>query len=110
VIITDAALEWQSMSFPVKDLMLFETMTCFSMADICDGMGMYSYIMSNKTGAMVPRSPTLTKRRKRSTRTLLFPDDEARTRAVKPATSFPPMKTPTYKMDYSAHVEALQVQ
>lgn len=49
VIITNASLQWQQMSFPVKDLMLRETRTDAMMA-ICNGLNFRAELLSSEKG------------------------------------------------------------
>lgn len=49
VIITNASLQWQQMSFPVKDLMLRETRTDAMMA-ICNGLNFKAELLSSEKG------------------------------------------------------------
>lgn len=104
VIITDASLQWQSMSFPVKDLMLFETMTA-AQADICDGMGMYMYLMNNKNNQGTTFT-NLNEAKKSQYQDFIIPDDEARTEQLG-ENLIPADKGNTLKTDFS-HVEVLQ--
>lgn len=104
VIVTDASLQWQSMSFPVKDLMLFETMNA-SMADICDGMGMYSYIMASKVGAGTTFT-NLNEAKKSQYQDFIIPDAESRIEQLS-INLIPEEKNASLKIDYS-HVEVLQ--
>lgn len=104
VIITDASLKWQSMSVPVKDLMLFETMTA-AQSSICDGMGMYMYLMNNKGGEGTTFT-NLNEAKKSQYQDFIIPDDEARTEqtaenVINKDTGF------DLKTDFS-HVEVLQ--
>ena len=50
LIITEADVNWQPMSFPTKDLMLFEELTADKMA-IVDIYGLNSYVFSQEKGA-----------------------------------------------------------
>lgn len=50
IIITEANVQWQPMSFPTKDLMLFEEMTADKMA-ILDAYGMSANLFSTEKGA-----------------------------------------------------------
>lgn len=50
LIITEADVNWQAMSFPTKDLMLFEELTADKLA-IVDAYGLNSYIFSQEKGA-----------------------------------------------------------
>jgi HK97 family phage portal protein len=50
IIITEANVQWQPMSFPTKDLMLFEEMTADKMA-ILDAYGMSVNLFSTEKGA-----------------------------------------------------------
>jgi len=104
IIITDAALNWQSMSFPVKDLMLFETMTA-SQAEICDGMGMYTYLMNNKSGQGTTFT-NLNEAKKSQYQDFIIPDDEARTEQLS-ENLIPEGENFYIKTDFS-HVEVLQ--
>lgn len=104
VIITDASLNWQSMSFPVKDLMLFEMMTA-SMAGICNGMGMYAYLMNPINGQGTTFN-NLNEAKKSQYQDFIIPDDEARTEQL--SENIIPTDTGfTLKTDFS-HVEVLQ--
>lgn len=104
VIITDASLKWQSMSTPVKDLMLFETMTS-AQSDICDGMGMYMYLMNNK-GGQGTTFTNLNEAKKSQYQDFIIPDDEARTEQMA-ENLIPSDKGLDLKTDFS-HVEVLQ--
>jgi hypothetical protein len=104
VIITDASLKWQAMSFPMKDLMLFETMTA-AQADICDGMGMYAYLMNNKAGDGTTFT-NLGEAKKSQYQDFIIPDDDARAEQMS-ASIIPEDEGAYLKVDYS-HVEALQ--
>jgi hypothetical protein len=104
VIITDASLKWQSMSFPVKDLMLFETMTA-AQAEICDGMGMYSYLMNSKEAAGTTFT-NLNEAKKSQYQDFTIPDDEARTEQLS-QNIVDPNQPVFLNVDYS-HVECLQ--
>jgi hypothetical protein len=104
VIITDASLKWQSMSFPVKDLMLFETLTA-STANICDGMGMYVYLMSSKQGEGTTFT-NLNEAKKSQYQDFTIPDDEARSEQL--SENLISRDEGVYlNVDYS-HVECLQ--
>lgn len=74
IIITDASLKWQSMTVPVKDLMLFETMTA-SKENLCDALGMYSYIMAGGKGTTFAN---LNEAKKAQYQDFIIPDAEAR--------------------------------
>jgi phage portal protein BeeE len=50
LIITEAEVTWQPMSYPTKDLMLFEEMTADKMA-IIDAYGLNVYLFSQDKGA-----------------------------------------------------------
>jgi phage portal protein BeeE len=50
LIITEADVSWQPMSFPTKDLMLYEELTADKMA-IVDIYGLNSYVFSQEKGA-----------------------------------------------------------
>ena len=50
IIITEANVQWQPMSFPTKDLMLFEEMTADKLA-ILDAYGMSANLFSTEKGA-----------------------------------------------------------
>tara|TARA_R110000772_G_scaffold88986_1_gene184631 strand:- start:943 stop:2163 length:1221 start_codon:yes stop_codon:yes gene_type:complete len=50
LIITEADVSWQPMSFPTKDLMLYEELTADKMA-IVDIFGLNSYVFSQEKGA-----------------------------------------------------------
>lgn len=50
IIITEAQVSWQPMSFPTKDLMLFEEMTADKLA-IIDAFGLSSNLFSSEKGA-----------------------------------------------------------
>tara|TARA_R110001606_G_scaffold85719_6_gene194312 strand:+ start:4381 stop:5604 length:1224 start_codon:yes stop_codon:yes gene_type:complete len=50
LIITEADVNWQPMSFPTKDLMLYEELTADKMA-IVDIFGLNSYVFSQEKGA-----------------------------------------------------------
>ena len=50
LIITEAEVNWQPMSYPTKDLMLFEEMTADKMA-IIDTYGLNAYLFSQEKGA-----------------------------------------------------------
>lgn len=50
LIITEAEVNWQPMSYPTKDLMLFEEMTADKMA-IIDTFGLNAYLFSQEKGA-----------------------------------------------------------
>lgn len=104
IIITDANLSWQSMSYPTKDLMLFEAMTA-AMAEICNGMGMYAYIMAgaNDKGTTFTN---LGEAKKSQYQDFIIPDDQARTEQL--GKGLLPADSNAYvTVDYS-HVESLQ--
>ena len=50
LIITEADVNWQPMSYPTKDLLLFEELTADKMA-IIDAYGLNAYIFSQEKGA-----------------------------------------------------------
>lgn len=104
IIITDAALQWQSMSYPVKDLMLFETMNA-SKAVICDGIGMYSYLMNPINGQGTTFN-NLNEAKKSQYQDFIIPDDDARNEQIS-ENVIPAEEGLTLKTDFS-HVEVLQ--
>ena len=103
VIITDASLKWQQMGSPVKDMMLFETITDAQNA-ICDGMGIYTFLMAgsgkNTTFA------NLEEAKKSQYQDFIIPDDDARTEQLSEGI-IPTEEKPYIIVDYS-HVEVLQ--
>lgn len=104
VIITDASLKWQSMSYPVKDMMLFEIMNA-ALGDICDGMGMYAYLMTSKLGAGATFA-NLNEAKKSQYQDFIIPDDQARTQQLSD-NLLDPSENCYLDVDYS-HVEVLQ--
>ncbi|HEY4288260.1 MAG TPA: phage portal protein [Puia sp.] len=104
IIITDASLNWQSMSFPTKDLMLFEAMTA-AQANICDGIGMYAYLMNPKNG-LGTTFANLNEAKKSQYQDFIIPDDEARTEQLG-KNLIPADENLSLKTDFS-HVEVLQ--
>jgi hypothetical protein len=50
VLITETELEWHPMSYPTKDLMLFEELTADKLA-VIDAFGLNYYIFSNENGS-----------------------------------------------------------
>lgn len=104
VIVTDAALKWQSMSFPVKDLMLFELMNA-SLAEICDGVGLYAYLMNNRNNVGTTFA-NLNEAKKSQYQDFIIPDSEARIEQLS-QNIIPESEDAYLKIDYS-HVEVLQ--
>jgi hypothetical protein len=104
IIITDASLQWQSMSFPVKDLQLFESMTA-AMAEICDGAGLYAYLMNPRNGLGTTFN-NLSEAKKSQYQDFIIPDDEARTEQLG-KNLIPDDENLSLKTDFS-HVEVLQ--
>lgn len=104
VIITDASLQWQNMSYPVKDLMLFEAMTA-AKGGICDGMGMYSYLMNPVNGQGTTFN-NLNEAKKSQYQDFIIPDDEGRTEQLG-QNLIPEDENLSLKTDFS-HVEVLQ--
>jgi hypothetical protein len=103
VIITDAALNWQSMAMSPTELGVFETMTA-SQAAICDGMGMYQYIMAN--GGKSTTFTNLNEAKKSQYQDFIIPDDDSRTEQL--SEGIIPTEDKGYiTVDYS-HVECLQ--
>lgn len=104
VIITDANLKWQAMSSPIRDMMLFENMNA-AMQEICDGMGVYSYLMNNKLNQGTTFN-NLNEAKKSQYQDFIIPDDESRTEQL--SENIIPEEWNAYlTVDYS-HIEALQ--
>lgn len=104
VIITDASLKWQSMSFPMDELGLFDTMNA-SLSNICDGMGLYSYLVSPKDGKGTTFT-NLNEAKKSQYQDFTIPDDEARTQQLSEGL-VPEDQNIDITVDYT-HVECLQ--
>lgn len=104
VIVTDAALKWQSMSFPVKDLMLFELMTA-SLSEICDGVGIYSYLMNSRNSEGTTFN-NLNEAKKSQYQDFIIPDANARIQQLS-ENIIPEENNAKLQIDYS-HVEVLQ--
>lgn len=104
VIITDASLQWQNMSYPVKDMMLFEAMTA-AKAGICDSIGMYSYLMNPINGQGTTFN-NLSEAKKSQYQDFIIPDDDGRTEQLG-QNLVPDDQNVGLGVDYS-HVEVLQ--
>lgn len=74
IIITDASLEWQSMSFPTKDLMLFEEVED-DILRICDQVGLYPDIMGSVKKSTFAN---LSEAKKAQYQDFIIPDAEGR--------------------------------
>ena len=73
LIITEADVNWQPMSFPTKDLMLYEELTADKMA-IVDIYGLNSYVFSQEKGATFSN---VKEGLKMAYQTSIIPDTEA---------------------------------
>jgi hypothetical protein len=73
LIITEADVQWQPMSYPTKDLMLFEELTADKMA-IVDIYGLNSYVFSQEKGATFSN---VKEGLKMAYQTSIIPDTEA---------------------------------
>jgi len=73
LIITEADVSWQPMSFPTKDLMLYEELTADKMA-IVDIFGLNSYVFSQEKGATFSN---VKEGLKMAYQTSIIPDTEA---------------------------------
>lgn len=103
VIITDASLRWQQMGSPVKDMQLFETISDSQNA-ICDGMGIYTFLMAGSGKSTT--FANLNEAKKSQYQDFIIPDDNARTEQLS-AGIIPDEDRPYITVDYS-HVEVLQ--
>lgn len=103
VIITEADLKWQAMTVPVKDMLLHEEIEQDIMR-LCDGIGLYFYILSNGKGSTFSN---LTQAEKAQYQNRLIPDAVSR---LEQLSSFIIPETENARLAISfSHVEALQV-
>lgn len=103
IIITEASLKWQAMTMPVKDMLLHEEIEQDIMR-LCDGIGLYFYILSNGKGATFSN---LTQAEKAQYQNRIIPDAVSR---LEQFSAFLIPKTENARLSISfSHVESLQV-
>jgi hypothetical protein len=103
VIITEADLKWQAMTIPVKDMLLHEEIEQDIMR-LCDGIGLYFYILSNGKGSTFSN---LTQAEKAQYQNRIIPDAVSRLEQLS-AFIIPASENARLSISFS-HVESLQV-